>query len=246
MEPPTSAVRRWLPDPSSTEAVRPHVCQATGRTVPPLVGTVRLRCGESRQEAAVPQPRGRPWSPVVVQRPGSSSPPTTGRARIPTTAPTATTSPTSSASSTTRRRYSRPLPAAHFARHRRGADPGPAFARPACATYCSLADPEAREHLGGGSVTPAGRLILITPLAELPPARRLTAGPGVVRDTATVRYGDEECVPLTRRERGPIPNGTAVTCENVRYPARPRPPCEGHERRSGAIAAYAGDGGRPR
>ncbi|WP_234318157.1 hypothetical protein [Streptomyces sp. NRRL S-244] len=57
-----------------------------------------------------------------------------------------------------------------------------------------LADPEARERLGGGSVTTGGRLILIAPLADLPLARRLTAGLGVDWNTAKVSYGDEEFV----------------------------------------------------
>ncbi|MFF4101927.1 hypothetical protein [Streptomyces sp. NPDC001903] len=57
-----------------------------------------------------------------------------------------------------------------------------------------LADPEARERLGGGSVTVGGRLILITPVSELPLARRLTAGLGIDWNTAKVRYGDEEFV----------------------------------------------------
>ncbi|MEV6734898.1 hypothetical protein [Streptomyces sp. NPDC051364] len=57
-----------------------------------------------------------------------------------------------------------------------------------------LANPEARERLGGGSVTLGGRLILITPIADLPLARRLTAELGVDWNTAKVRYGDEEFV----------------------------------------------------
>ncbi|MER6215463.1 hypothetical protein ACWC5F_20680 [Streptomyces sp. NPDC001272] len=56
------------------------------------------------------------------------------------------------------------------------------------------ADPQAREELGGGSVTVGGRLILIAPLADLPLARRFTAGLGVDWSTAEVRYGDEEFV----------------------------------------------------
>ncbi|MFI5860047.1 hypothetical protein [Streptomyces sp. NPDC051546] len=57
-----------------------------------------------------------------------------------------------------------------------------------------LADPEARERLGGGSVTLDGRLILIAPLADLPVARKLTADLGVDWNTAEVRYGDQEFV----------------------------------------------------
>ncbi|MFD5141871.1 hypothetical protein [Streptomyces sp. NPDC058401] len=57
-----------------------------------------------------------------------------------------------------------------------------------------VADPEARERLGGGSVTVGGRLILIAPLADLPLARKLAADLGVDWNTAEVRYGDEEFV----------------------------------------------------
>lgn len=57
-----------------------------------------------------------------------------------------------------------------------------------------LADPEARERLGGGSVTLGGRLILIAPLADLPLARKLTESLGVDWEDAEVRYGDEEFV----------------------------------------------------
>jgi hypothetical protein len=57
-----------------------------------------------------------------------------------------------------------------------------------------LADAEARDRLGGGSVTLDGRLILIAPLADLPVARRFTAELGVDWNRAEVRYGDEEFV----------------------------------------------------
>lgn len=57
-----------------------------------------------------------------------------------------------------------------------------------------LADPVARERLGGGSVALDGRLILIAPIADLPLARRFTAGLGVDWKSAEVRYGDEEFV----------------------------------------------------
>lgn len=57
-----------------------------------------------------------------------------------------------------------------------------------------LADAEARDRLGGGSVTLDGRLILIAPLADLPVARRFTAELGVDWNTAEVRSGDEEFV----------------------------------------------------
>ncbi|MER7687360.1 hypothetical protein [Streptomyces sp. NPDC097610] len=57
-----------------------------------------------------------------------------------------------------------------------------------------LADAEARDRLGGGSVTLEGRLILIAPLADLPVAQRFTAELGVGWNRAEVRYGDEEFV----------------------------------------------------
>ncbi|MFD4371299.1 hypothetical protein [Streptomyces sp. NPDC058486] len=57
-----------------------------------------------------------------------------------------------------------------------------------------VADPEARERLGGGSTTLDGRLILVAPLADLPLARKFTKDLGVDWNTAQVRYGDEEFV----------------------------------------------------
>ncbi|MEU2741289.1 hypothetical protein ABZ656_39690 [Streptomyces sp. NPDC007095] len=57
-----------------------------------------------------------------------------------------------------------------------------------------LADANARDRLGGGSVTLDGRLILIAPLADLPVAQRFTAELGVDWNKAEVRYGDEEFV----------------------------------------------------
>ncbi|MCX5394832.1 hypothetical protein [Streptomyces sp. NBC_00094] len=57
-----------------------------------------------------------------------------------------------------------------------------------------LADAEAREKLGGGSVTLEGRLLLIAPVADLPLARRFTAVLGADWDEAEVRYGDREFV----------------------------------------------------
>ncbi|MGW6459729.1 hypothetical protein ACWF94_28015 [Streptomyces sp. NPDC055078] len=57
-----------------------------------------------------------------------------------------------------------------------------------------VADPEARDRLGGGSTTLDGRLILVAPLADLPLARKFTTGLGVDWDNAQVRYGDEEFV----------------------------------------------------
>ncbi|WP_234338153.1 hypothetical protein [Streptomyces sp. NRRL F-5727] len=57
-----------------------------------------------------------------------------------------------------------------------------------------LANPQARDELGGGSVTLDGRLALIAPLAELPLAKKFTQDLGVDWDTAEVRYGDAESV----------------------------------------------------
>ncbi|MDV5149948.1 hypothetical protein R1T08_39110 [Streptomyces sp. SBC-4] len=57
-----------------------------------------------------------------------------------------------------------------------------------------LADAEAREKLGGGSVTLGGRLILIAPVADLPLARKFTAALGADWNEAQVRYGDREFV----------------------------------------------------
>ncbi|MFF2517492.1 hypothetical protein [Streptomyces sp. NPDC058086] len=57
-----------------------------------------------------------------------------------------------------------------------------------------LADAEARDRLGGGSVTLDGRLILTAPLADLPVAQRFTAELGVDWNKAEVSYGDEEFV----------------------------------------------------
>ncbi|SOB83339.1 hypothetical protein [Streptomyces sp. 1331.2] len=57
-----------------------------------------------------------------------------------------------------------------------------------------LADPEARDELGGGSVSLDGKLTLIAPLADLPLAQKFTQSLGVDWNTADVRYGDEEFV----------------------------------------------------
>ncbi|MEX0168320.1 hypothetical protein [Streptomyces sp. LMG1-1-1.1] len=57
-----------------------------------------------------------------------------------------------------------------------------------------VADPEARERLGGGSVTLDGRLILVAPVADLPLARAFTAELGADWERAEVRYGDREFV----------------------------------------------------
>ncbi|MGA5193063.1 hypothetical protein [Streptomyces exfoliatus] len=57
-----------------------------------------------------------------------------------------------------------------------------------------VADPEAREKLGGGSVTLDGRLVLVAPIADLPLARKFTAALGADWKEAQVRYGDREFV----------------------------------------------------
>lgn len=57
-----------------------------------------------------------------------------------------------------------------------------------------LADPEARDELGGGSTTLDGQLVLVAPLADLPLAQRFTKELGVDWQTVQVRYGDEEFV----------------------------------------------------
>ncbi|MEV6548389.1 hypothetical protein AB0M57_06710 [Streptomyces sp. NPDC051597] len=58
-----------------------------------------------------------------------------------------------------------------------------------------VADPEARDELGGGSVTARdGRLVLIAPLDDLPLARKFVAELGVDWNKAQVRYGAEEFV----------------------------------------------------
>lgn len=57
-----------------------------------------------------------------------------------------------------------------------------------------LADPEARDKLGGGSATLDGRLILVAPITDLPLARKFTRALGVDWNTTQVRYGDEEFV----------------------------------------------------
>ncbi|RSS78925.1 hypothetical protein [Streptomyces sp. WAC06614] len=57
-----------------------------------------------------------------------------------------------------------------------------------------VADPEARERLGGGSVTLDEQLVLVAPLADLPLARRFAENLGVDWEDAEIRYGDEEFV----------------------------------------------------
>jgi hypothetical protein len=55
-------------------------------------------------------------------------------------------------------------------------------------------DPDARERLGGGSVTPAGHLILVAARTDLALARRVVTESGATWSAATVRYGAEEFV----------------------------------------------------
>lgn len=57
-----------------------------------------------------------------------------------------------------------------------------------------LANPEARDELGGGSVTLDRRLILVVPLADLSLAEEFTKNLGVDWNTVEVRYGDREFV----------------------------------------------------
>ncbi|MFB7453089.1 hypothetical protein [Streptomyces sp. NPDC056194] len=57
-----------------------------------------------------------------------------------------------------------------------------------------VADPEARDKLGGGSVTLDGHLVLVAPVDDLPLARRFTTALGADWDRAQVRYGDREFV----------------------------------------------------
>ncbi|MFE7601714.1 hypothetical protein [Streptomyces sp. NPDC057494] len=57
-----------------------------------------------------------------------------------------------------------------------------------------VADPEARDRLGGGSVTLDGRLVLVAPVGDLPLARRFTTAVGADWGRAQVRYGDREFV----------------------------------------------------
>ncbi|MDV9188715.1 hypothetical protein R6L23_10890 [Streptomyces sp. SR27] len=57
-----------------------------------------------------------------------------------------------------------------------------------------VADPEAREKLGGGSVTLDGRLVLIAEIADLPLARKFTEALGADWSEAQVQYGEREFV----------------------------------------------------
>jgi hypothetical protein len=56
------------------------------------------------------------------------------------------------------------------------------------------ADPDARERLGGGSVTLDRRLILVAARADLDLARRVVTETGAAWSSATIRYGAEEFV----------------------------------------------------
>ncbi|KQX54693.1 MULTISPECIES: hypothetical protein [unclassified Streptomyces] len=55
-------------------------------------------------------------------------------------------------------------------------------------------DPEAREKLGGGSVTLDGRLVLVAEIEDLPLARTFTIALGADWNEAQVQYGDREFV----------------------------------------------------
>ncbi|MFE5593672.1 hypothetical protein [Streptomyces sp. NPDC056549] len=57
-----------------------------------------------------------------------------------------------------------------------------------------VADTEARDRLGGGSVTLDGRLVLVAPVGDLPLARRFATAVGADWGRAQVRYGDREFV----------------------------------------------------
>jgi hypothetical protein len=57
-----------------------------------------------------------------------------------------------------------------------------------------LSNPDARDELGGGSVTLDGRLVLIAPIADLSLAQKFTKALGVDWNKAQVRYGNEEFV----------------------------------------------------
>ncbi|MCP2278793.1 hypothetical protein [Nocardia amikacinitolerans] len=57
-----------------------------------------------------------------------------------------------------------------------------------------MADPVARERIGGGWVTEDGTLIFIADRADLEVARAFTEGLGAHWDPAAVRYGDRQLV----------------------------------------------------
>ncbi|UFS97113.1 hypothetical protein [Nocardia huaxiensis] len=57
-----------------------------------------------------------------------------------------------------------------------------------------LADPAARDTLGGGSVTENGTLILVADRADLSTVRSFVEGMGAHWDPTTVRYGDRQLV----------------------------------------------------
>ncbi|ANZ16290.1 hypothetical protein SNOUR_14945 [Streptomyces noursei ATCC 11455] len=58
-----------------------------------------------------------------------------------------------------------------------------------CLHHALVADPVARDRLGGGSVTTGGRLILLVPCVDLALARKFVAGLGIDWSTVRVRYG---------------------------------------------------------
>ncbi|MBL1076836.1 hypothetical protein JK358_20780 [Nocardia sp. 2] len=57
-----------------------------------------------------------------------------------------------------------------------------------------LADPAARDRLGGGSVTEDGTLILVADRADLGAVQSFVEGLGAHWDSGAVRYGDKELV----------------------------------------------------
>ncbi|WP_069165273.1 hypothetical protein [Nocardia altamirensis] len=57
-----------------------------------------------------------------------------------------------------------------------------------------VADPVAREHLVGGSITEANTLILVVDLADTALAQQFVAGIGGAWDAASIQYGDREFV----------------------------------------------------
>jgi hypothetical protein len=57
-----------------------------------------------------------------------------------------------------------------------------------------VADPTARDHLGGGSVTLGGRLLLVAGLADLALVQRFVVSLGGSWAASTVRFGAEEFV----------------------------------------------------
>ncbi|MFE4307706.1 hypothetical protein [Streptomyces sp. NPDC056891] len=57
-----------------------------------------------------------------------------------------------------------------------------------------VGDPEAREKLGGGSVTLDGRLVLVAEIADLDRARKFAVSLGADWNEARLNYGDREFV----------------------------------------------------